>query len=568
MASEPGAAGLGEGQPGADDTMVATSEGHDPSRGDNAKEKENTAEDPRSPGTRSPWQSALGNAAQALGLSGTPGTSEDKKRPGAMPDVPEMLHQLAEMRKALEREKEERRRSDAAAQEFADQLRQAQSAAKHAPEAPTHANMHDTFAKTDANPADDDDARSESSSNYYAMDEKKYGKIEPLSRNEVRQHECDMSQKALKEIVPAIRDLIEQRSEALREIMEISDEMATSEERLEFIESGGEYMHADAWLRKAIRAIIKINAGPKARLFRAAEARLKAKGEALGKESLPYMQMRSGTELYMRFKDFGGLDSSKKVRDHAMHIRDKEYLVTGQSEETLHLALLDMDEDVDKLPSSSPERKAIDLCRLTIEKIPQTIMHTTTKSLRDALADDWEDAERRGKEEPMELQELREHIVPKIAGKKDKNVNVTTRNGETVPCFNCGDLKCTGHAKCTVLGPCGIKGCPCACNPVSNHGNECVMEMRAMPDRSKCKKGDKKPVSASFYKTLSTAHAEYKKKKGNGGHKGNFKGKKSVNTATKTEGSDEEESEGESEEEQAPAPAPLSGAHQRAAHES
>ena len=56
-------------------------------------------------------------------------------------------------------------------------------------------------------------------------------------------------------------------------------------------------MHADAWLRKAIRAIIKINAGPKARLFRAAEARLKAKGEELGKESLPYMQMRSGTEL-------------------------------------------------------------------------------------------------------------------------------------------------------------------------------------------------------------------------------------------------------------------------------
>ena len=127
------------------------------------------------------------------------------------------------------------------------------------------------------------------------------------------------------------------------------------------------------------------------------------------------MQMRSGTELYMRFKDFGGLDSSKKVRDHAMHIRDKEYLMTGQSEETLHLALLDMDEDVDKLPSTSPERKAINLCRLTIEKIPQTIMHTTTKSLRDALADDWEDAERRGKEEPMELQELREHIVPKIA---------------------------------------------------------------------------------------------------------------------------------------------------------
>ena len=82
------------------------------------------------------------------------------------------------------------------------------------------------------------------------------------------------------------------------------------------------------------------------------------------------------------------------------------------------------------------------------------------------------------------------------------------------------------------------------------------MEMKTMPDRSKCKKGDKKPVSASFYKTLSTAHAEYKKKKGTGGHKGGFKGKKSVNTATKTEDSDEEESEGESEEEQAPAPAP------------
>ena len=79
MASEPGAAGLGEGRLGTDDTMVATSEGHDPSRGDNAKEKEETAEDPRSPGTRSPWQSALGNAAQALGLSGTPGTSEDRK---------------------------------------------------------------------------------------------------------------------------------------------------------------------------------------------------------------------------------------------------------------------------------------------------------------------------------------------------------------------------------------------------------------------------------------------------------------------------------------------------------
>ena len=71
MAGEPSGARLPEDGQSPDNTMVATSEGRDPSRSASGKEKEN-AEDPRSPGTRSTWHSALDNAAQALGIGSTP----------------------------------------------------------------------------------------------------------------------------------------------------------------------------------------------------------------------------------------------------------------------------------------------------------------------------------------------------------------------------------------------------------------------------------------------------------------------------------------------------------------
>ena len=347
-----------------------------------------------------------------------------------------------------------------------------------------------------------------------------YGLVD-LKAKEIERFQCDMTQRQIDERLTDFAEDVRLRSPLLAELLDMGGD--------EYVTAMGERRDlalADAWLCRQCQQLVKMG-GDEASNFRSEERRVREE------DSESY---RSGRATLERMLDHKALKTPAQIEKHEEMIKSKVYLhASGMSEAQVIKACNDLREDWMRLPSykRSVDKHAVH--RLLISKIPKSISESAGRTFAQRLLGELEDHElasrwsahgrglgrgsrmmvsasascsREGAAARdklwMSWSELREKVVARVA---TESGNINFASG-TKHCFNCGKLDCAkGSRKCSLLGKCGVKQCPCV------RGNPCPIDKPVLPKREQIECGQPgRPIDEGLYKKIQEKHA---KKRGN-----------------------------------------------------
>jgi hypothetical protein len=315
---------------------------------------------------------------------------------------------------------------------------------------------------------------------------------------------CDMKRAEIIDKVQELREDLKTRHPVVEEILEMTDKDYEAAIELES-EEGAEFRAADAFIRRACRAIIK---------GKTDEIKIwKSKERAL-REEVP-AKARLGRRMLERMESFGSLTAPDDVRDHKKHLTDNmDYLTVGMTKVQAKAGAERVREEWAMLPEK--DRAAIDLRRLLCSKVPREIEGDASRTFGERLEDEIDEAERRGRTVDT-FDQLADVIAGRIAKARRPTALVTTKKGQE-RCHNCDELDCEGWSTCTVRCKTvdWLKGCTCC------RGEECVMAMETLPAQKDIpgkRRRDGKSremVRDATYELMKKKHAEMKAAKAGG----------------------------------------------------